>query len=93
MQRRIHSRPNGARGLPGWQPLRNWEALSPGDLVEVWSEGTVLHYAYVDDVSEGGSVVWLVENGTGSRRLFLQNDPVTLYAPKTERAKLVGLTA
>ncbi|YCK79633.1 hypothetical protein M1D89_00945 (plasmid) [Arthrobacter sp. D3-18] len=93
MQRQKHSQLSGARGLPGWQPFQNWEALAPGDLVEVWSEGTALHYAYVDDLSENGSIVWLVEDGTGSRRLVLRSDPITLYAPKTERVKLAELSA
>jgi hypothetical protein len=35
--------------------------------------------AYVDDRADDGQLVWVIENGTGCRRLFVLGDPVTLY--------------
>ena len=92
MQGQTHLLPQGARDFPGWQPLQHWETLTSGDLVEVRSGGTILYYAHVDDLTEDGTIVWLVEYGTVTRRLFLRDDKVTLFTPKTERGRSGGLS-
>lgn len=71
-----------------WHPVRKWNILRPGDFVEVWSMDSYLYLAFVDDLSEDGDIIWLVEDGTGSRRLFIRGDAVTLYRP-AELARLV----
>ncbi|WP_139025197.1 hypothetical protein [Paenarthrobacter nitroguajacolicus] len=91
MQRHQQLSAQGTPSHRGWQPLQHWETLNPGDLVEVWSEGRILHLAYVDDLSEDGRIVWLLESGTASRRLFLREDAITLYTPKPEFGRLIGL--
>lgn len=73
-----------------WQPVRKWNILRPGDFVEVWSIDTYLYLAFVDDLSEDGQTIWLVEDGTGSRRLFIRGDAITLYRP-AELARLVQM--
>ncbi len=66
--------------LPGQQPVREWASLQYGEFVEVWSAGSFRYGAYVDDRAEDGTLIWVIENGTGSRRLFVRDDPVTLYS-------------
>jgi hypothetical protein len=63
----------------GQNPVREWTSLQHGDLVEVWSNDLFRYAAYVDDRADDGRLHWVIENGTGSRRLFVQEDPVTLY--------------
>ena len=63
----------------GENPVREWASLQHGDLVEVWSNDSFRFTAYVDDRADDGRLLWLIENGAGSRRLFIQEDPVTLY--------------
>jgi hypothetical protein len=63
----------------GQNPVREWASLQHGDLVEVWSNDSFRYAAYVDDRADDGRLLWVIENGTGSRRLFVQEDPVTLY--------------
>lgn len=48
-----------------------------------------LYIAFVDDLAEDGETIWLIEDGTGSRRLFIRGDAVTLYRPATDLARLV----
>jgi len=45
----------------------------------VWSNGSFLYPAFVDLCADNGQVIWVIEHGTGSRRLFVRGDPVTLY--------------
>lgn len=68
-----------SRKLPDQRPVKSWDSLQHGNRVEVWSDGSFLYAAYVDDRADDGQLIWLVENGTGSRRLFVRSDPVTLY--------------
>lgn len=68
------------RGPSDRQPVQEWASLEPGDFVEVSPGGTFLYAAYVDDRSDDGELIWVVEDGTGCRRLFVRDDPVLLYA-------------
>jgi hypothetical protein len=69
-----------SRRSPDQQPVHGWASLQHGDCAEVWSNDSFLYAAYVDDRSDNGQVIWVIENGTGSRRLFVRDDPVTLYS-------------
>lgn len=69
----------GSRRNPGQRPVRKWASLQRGECVEVWSYDSFLYTAYVDDRADDGRLIWVIENGAGSRRLFVRDDPVTLY--------------
>lgn len=64
-------------GTPGM--YREWHFFKSGGRVEIWSMNTFLFAARVDDRTEDGEVVWVIEERTGMRRLFLRSDKVTLY--------------
>jgi hypothetical protein len=68
------------RKRPGKQPVQDWTSLQPGDCVEVWSIDSFLYAAHVDDSAHDGQMIWIIENGTGCRRLFVRGDPVKLYS-------------
>lgn len=74
----------GAVGGRPWfhdqEPVHEWANLQHGDRVQVWSNGSFLYPAFVDDRADNGEVIWVTEHGTGSRRLFVRDDPVTLYS-------------
>lgn len=73
--------PTGRTGrFPDQQPVHEWASLQPGNRVEVWSEGLFPYTAYVDDRADDGQLIWLIENGTGCRRLFVRDDSVALYS-------------
>ncbi|MCC2661833.1 MAG: hypothetical protein K0R37_2607 [Arthrobacter sp.] len=69
----------GRRLFPGQEPVHEWATLQHGDCVHVWSNGSFLYPAFVDLCADNGQVIWVIEHGTGSRRLFVRGDPVTLY--------------
>lgn len=70
----------GSRRLPDQQPVRDWAALQHGNCVEVWSNDSFLYAAYIDDRADDGQLIWVIEHGTGCRRLFVRDDPITLYS-------------
>jgi len=70
----------GSCRFPDQEPVRGWASLRQGDWVEVWSDGSFRYGAYVDDRADDGELIWVIENGTGCRRLFVRDDPVTLYS-------------
>lgn len=70
----------GSRRFPDQQPVHGWASLQHGDCVEVWSNGSFLYPAYVDDRADDGQLIWVIEYSTGCRRLFIRDDPVTLYS-------------
>ena len=61
------------------QPVYDWASLQRGESVEVRSASPFGYAAYVDDLSDDGRLIWLIEKSTGSRRLFVHDDPITLY--------------
>lgn len=62
---------------PTHQPIHQWEYLSLGDSVKVCLED--LQYAgWAEAVGDRGHLIWVIENGTADRRLFLRGDGVTL---------------
>ena len=69
----------GNRRSPRQEPVRAWDSLQHGNCIEVWSSNSFLYLAYVDVRSDDGQLIWVIENGTGDRRLFVRGDPVTLY--------------
>ena len=69
----------GRRRLPEQQLVQDWASLQRGNRVEVWSDDSFLYIAFVDDRADDGQLIWVIENGTGSRRLFVCDDPITLY--------------
>jgi hypothetical protein len=70
----------GRRSLSDQEPVQDWASLQPGDCIEVSSADSFLYAAYVDDRSDDGELIWVVENGTGCRRLFVRDDPVMLFS-------------
>jgi hypothetical protein len=83
--------PSGRRRrLSDQQPVQDWASLRPGDCVEVSSVDSSLYAAYVDDRSDDGELIWVVENGTGCRRLFVRDDPVMLYSIQDSAHPNVG---
>jgi hypothetical protein len=68
------------RNLSDQQFVRDWASLQPGDCVEVSRIDSSFYVAYVDDRSDDGELIWVVENGTGHRRLFVRDDPVLFYS-------------
>ena len=63
---------------PVKQPVSRWEALSPGDDIEVWLSDSFQYSGRVDHVGTHGQIIWVIENGTAQRRLFLRGDDVLL---------------
>ncbi|WP_171027607.1 hypothetical protein [Pseudarthrobacter sp. NamE2] len=45
----------------------------------MWSNDFFLYTALVDERADDGQLIWLIDKSTGSRRLFVRGDPVTLY--------------
>jgi hypothetical protein len=80
MNHQAPGRSGAGRALSDQQPVQDWASLQPGDSVEVSSVDSYLYAAYVDDRSDDGELIWVVENGTGCRRLFVRDDPVLLYS-------------
>lgn len=64
---------------PTQNPVLEWASLGHGDRVDVWSDNSFRYTAYVDDRADDGRLLWLIENGTGSRRIFVHDDNVLLY--------------
>lgn len=58
---------------------RQWNFFKQGDRVEAWSMDSFLFTAYVDDRTEDGEVLWVIEERIGARRLLLRSDHITLY--------------
>lgn len=79
MNRQTVMHTGGSRRSPDQQPVPGWDSLQHGNCIEVWSNNSFLYLAYVDVRSDDGQLIWVVENGTGGRRLFVRDDPVTLY--------------
>ncbi|WP_214971570.1 hypothetical protein [Arthrobacter sp. ISL-5] len=50
-----------------------------GEMVEVWAGGSYAYMAYIDDRSNDGQLLWIIEDGTATRTLFLRDDNITLY--------------
>jgi hypothetical protein len=80
MSRQQLGQGRASRKSPSQGPVRQWASLERGDCVEVWSAGSFRYAAYVDERAEDGRLIWVIENGTGSRRLFVRDDPFDLYS-------------
>jgi len=80
MSQQAPEKPRGRCGFPEREPVRVWTTLQHGDYVEVWSTDSFRYVAYVDDLADDGTLIWVVEDGMGSRHLLVRGDPVTLYS-------------
>lgn len=58
---------------------REWHLFRSGDRVEIWSLNTFMCSGHVDDRTDDGEILWVIEERTGTRRLFLRSDKVTLF--------------
>ncbi|MFK0005048.1 hypothetical protein [Paenarthrobacter sp. NPDC090522] len=65
--------------LPTGRVVRDWADLAVDSWVDVVAESEPLTHARVDAKTEDGSILWLVEAGTGRRTLRLKTDPLVLY--------------
>ncbi|MBM6623527.1 hypothetical protein JTF08_18150, partial [Micrococcaceae bacterium RIT802] len=72
--------PTKSRRKTGHQPVQAWDSLQHGDRVSVWSLDSFLYTACVDDRTDDGRLVWVIENGPGGRRLIFRDDPVILFS-------------
>jgi len=59
--------------------VQDWDALIPGDLVQILTESGTISRAVVDTTNDDGSIIWLRHEPIGHRSLHLKTDPVTLY--------------
>ncbi|MFK0007831.1 hypothetical protein ACIQTZ_12315 [Paenarthrobacter sp. NPDC090520] len=65
--------------LPTGRVVRDWGELAVDSWVDVVADSEPLTHARVDAKTEDGSILWLVEAGTGRRTLRLKTDPLVLY--------------
>ncbi|WP_028266016.1 hypothetical protein [Arthrobacter sp. MA-N2] len=72
--------PGGSRRFSVQQPVRGWNSLQYGNCVEFGSNGSFLYAAYIDGRADDGHLIWVIENGTGCRYLFVRDAPITLYS-------------
>ena len=63
--------------------VADWTALMPGDFVTVLESYTVPYSGWIDDLTEDGSIIWLVRAFGGGRRMFFREngDIITVEAP------------
>ena len=59
--------------------VQDWDALMPGDLVQILTESGTINRAVVDTINDDGSIIWLRNEPIGHRSLHLKTDPVRLY--------------
>lgn len=65
--------------LPARHPEHRWGSLEAGSRIEVRAKDSVPSTARVDEVSEDGLLIWIIEDRTGRRKLLLREDDVALY--------------
>lgn len=70
---------SGAQALPKEDRINHWATLHPADWVEVWCGNSYSYIGYVDDRTDDGQIVWVIEDGTSTRRLYTRADTVELY--------------
>ena len=54
--------------------VEDWSVLIPGDFVTVLESFTVPHSGWIDDVTEDGTIIWLVLAAGRGRRMFFRHD-------------------
>jgi hypothetical protein len=59
--------------LPRDQRNSLWKSLLPGDVITILDAGTVVCSGYIEDRTENGTVIWIMEK-IGGRRLFHIDD-------------------
>lgn len=50
-----------------------WKALLPGDVIRIFHLGIAVTSGFIDDRTEDGDVIWVVDS-IGGRRLFHVDD-------------------
>ncbi|WP_314193692.1 hypothetical protein [uncultured Arthrobacter sp.] len=67
----------------GTKVVADWTALMPGDFVTVLESYMVPYSGWIDDLTEDGSIIWLVRAFGGGRRMFFREngDIITVEAP------------
>ncbi len=77
------SNSTGCQRHPRPLMMRQWKHLWPGELVELRRGNSVLGTAYVDDLTEDGSTIWVqLTNGLG-RVLLHHEDGINIYTHRT----------
>ena len=56
--------------------VSDWRSFRPGDQVEIVKHAHVIAVGEVEEVSESGNVLWLVQAGPSEKQLFLKSDGV-----------------
>lgn len=56
--------------------VSNWKNLQAGEKVEIIKHAQVVAAGQVEEVSQSGNVLWLVESGPLEKPLFLKSDGV-----------------
>jgi hypothetical protein len=65
--------------LPSSPPVVHWEALFPGDRIEVWTDPYNSFHGTVSDSTEDGRIIWVFEDGIGIREMLHRDDHPTVY--------------
>lgn len=67
--------------------ITDWTALIPGGFVTVLGEYKVPHSGWIDDVTEDGTIIWLVLALGRGRRMFFRDDGdlITVEVPHAGR--------
>lgn len=60
-----------------WRSV-SWDALAEGQDVRITHGGRYITYGTIDCATPDGSLVWIVLNDLGERRIFHRNDGVKL---------------
>jgi hypothetical protein len=79
---RTAPQPTGAK--TSTKVVSDWTALIPGDFVTVLESYSVPHSGWIDDVTEDGTIIWLVLAFGRGRRMFFRKDGdiVTVELPQ-----------
>ena len=79
---RAEPQPAGAQ--TNTKVVSDWTELIPGDFVTVQESYAVPHNGWIDDVTEDGTIIWLVLAFGRGRRMFFREDGdiVTVELPQ-----------
>lgn len=75
---RTEPQPAGAQ--TNTKVVSDWTELIPGDFVTVQESYAVPHSGWIDDVTEDGTIIWLVLAFGRGRRMFFREDGDTVTA-------------
>lgn len=66
--------PQPAGAQTNTKVVSDWTELVPGDFVTVLESYAVPHSGWIDDVTEDGTIIWLVLAFGRGRRMFFRED-------------------